>query len=77
MLLGSTFDVCGYPLLVLIFGSHSFDDNGLRFLTGCVEFRDHPSLGGGKVDYGSIVFVEEWTEDQSEAQARLSRLIAG
>jgi Putative DNA-binding domain len=52
-------------------------ENGLRFLTGCVEFRDQRTPGRGEVDYGSIVFVEEWTEDQWEAHGRLSRLISG
>jgi hypothetical protein len=52
-------------------------ENGLRFLTGCVAFRDEPTPGRGEVDYGSIVFVEEWIEDQSEALSRLSRLISG
>ncbi len=52
-------------------------ENGLRFLTSCVEFRNQSSPGRGEVDYGSIVFVEEWTEDQWEAHGRLSRLISG
>jgi hypothetical protein len=52
-------------------------ENGLRFLTGSVEFQDHHTPARGEVDYGSIVFVEEWARDQWEAHARLSRLISG
>ena len=52
-------------------------DNGLRFLTGCVIFQDHHTPARGEVDYGSIVFAEEWVQDQWEAHARLSRLISG
>jgi hypothetical protein len=52
-------------------------ENGLRFLTGSVEFQDHHTPARGEVDYGSILFVEEWAHDQWEAHARLSRLISG
>jgi hypothetical protein len=52
-------------------------ENGLRFLTGSVEFQDHHTPARGEVDYGPIVFVEEWAHDQWEAHTRLSRLISG
>lgn len=52
-------------------------ENGLRFLTGSVEFQDRHTPARGEVDYGSIVFVEEWAHDQWEAHTRLSRLISG
>ena len=52
-------------------------ENGLRFLTGSVEFQDHHTPARGEVDYGSIVFAEEWAHDQWEAHTRLSRLISG
>lgn len=52
-------------------------DNGLRFLTGCVMFQERRTPARGEVDYGPIVFVEEWAHDQWEAHARLSRLISG
>ena len=52
-------------------------ENGLRFLTGSVEFQDRHTAARGEVDYGPLVFVEEWAHDQWEAQARLFRLISG
>ena len=38
--------------------------------------RDEPSPAG-EVDYGSIVFVGDWTDDQWKAHSRLSRLLSG
>lgn len=52
-------------------------ENGLRFLTGCVLFQDHHVAARGEHDYGSLLFVEEWVRDQSDAHARLSRLLSG
>ncbi len=52
-------------------------ENGLRFLTGSVEFQDHHTPARGEVDYGPVVFAEEWAHDQWEAHARLSRLVSG
>jgi len=37
---------------------------------------DEPSPAG-EVDYGSIVFVGDWTDDQWKAHSRLSRLLSG
>src|SRR5271165_4939561 len=35
-------------------------ENGLRVLTGSLEFQEHDTPARGQVDYGPIMFVEEW-----------------
>jgi hypothetical protein len=49
----------------------------LRFLTGSVVFCPDKVPSRAIADYGSLVLVEQWQQDQGEALTLLSKLLSG
>jgi hypothetical protein len=52
-------------------------DNGLRFLTASVLFRASQIRSRPVQDYGALLLVEEWVDEQDQALKRLSQLVSG
>ena|SRR5437868_3866340 len=51
--------------------------NSWQFLTGAVIFQPSKVASREAADYGSLLFVEQWCQDQSEAHGLLWKLLSG